>query len=184
MTTKKVRCLNSEPISLYPEYQQGWSDTWIQFKTRPGKREYRAPTLISAGSIKREIEGNKWGLKYYSSEEAKKEFADPSSNPTWREVFSEITAQDMIDHCVEDLAKNEADLAKTLKEGIWIDANEGKNKNIPNIYTSAEYIDRKEAEKMLRFYMKSLGYKNVSFRWKRPKRDKEDGKYFIITPSG
>jgi hypothetical protein len=181
MNAKTVRCMTSEPISLDPHYRQYWADVWIQFKTGPNNRHYHAPTLISLGDIQKEIDSNIWGLEYYKNPETVKEYNE-ANQKHGREIFKDITAEDMYQHCVDDKVKNENLLEKTLKKGMWIDPNYGKNKNIPSIYTSNEYIDRFEAERMLRLYMNSLGYKNVKFRWKRPRRDKKDGKYFLITP--
>lgn len=44
-----------------------------------------------------------------------------------------------------------------------------KKENNITIYSSRDSLNRKEIEKMSRFYMKSVGFKHVKFRWKKSK---------------
>lgn len=48
------------------------------------------------------------------------------------------------------------------------------NDDIPNIYTSKDYINRQEAERMIAELMKVYGYNDIVCKWKRSK--------FVIIP--
>lgn len=39
----------------------------------------------------------------------------------------------------------------------------------PSIYTTKDFIDRREAERMLAKFIGTFGYRNLKFIWKRPK---------------
>jgi hypothetical protein len=76
----------------------------------------------------------------------------------------------------DDDAETRRILAILERQPVWFDPNDAlTHKNIPNIYTSAEWIDRAEAERMLRYYLASMGYHNVRFNWKRPD--------FVVNPA-
>ena len=57
--------------------------------------------------------------------------------------------------------------------GVYIERTD--DEGLPTLYTSAEWIDRAEAERMLRVLMASLGYSSVRFQWQKPD--------FVIHPS-
>jgi len=50
---KTVRIYCYEPVAKYPEAQQPWSDVYLSFKAKPGRKVYRyAPTITTLAYMK------------------------------------------------------------------------------------------------------------------------------------
>ena len=53
----KVYIYNHEPIGVCPVSEQYWSDVWLTYTQKPGRRKKRiAPTLISITELARDLE--------------------------------------------------------------------------------------------------------------------------------
>jgi hypothetical protein len=138
-----VRCY--EPIATDPSYRQPWSDVWIRFKARPGRRIYKyGPTLISRPELHLDLRR----ARERAAEEASEEAA-------------------------ADLADNER--IDALLKTVPIYVHTGYPEPLyPNIYTTADWIDRREAEKILQALMTELGFGRVKFVWRKTR--------FVIHP--
>jgi hypothetical protein len=126
-----VRCY--DPIAVDKTYRQPWSDLWISFTSKPGRRRYAfAPTLVSLPALKQDLQ---MALDVNDAAEA----AD----------------------CER--------IMQLLNEDDGLDIERGANEDQPTIYTSREYIDRAEAQRMISYFLGTLGYANCRFKWLRPK---------------
>ena len=131
-----VRCYES--IAVDRDCRQPWSDVWIRYKARPGRRVYGfAPTLIS----RREL---KFTLRQ-AQEEAR----------TSEEAQVEVKRLEGI-------------VARLQKSAVHVEI-DGPDSECPNIYSVAAWIDRHEAETMLRAFMALRGFRRIKFLWSRPR---------------
>jgi len=144
MKQKRIVCRGHCPIFNYPDYQQPWADVWISFRTRPNKPHYYGPTLLTKKCVERD-------LKSYL------ELQEENPELDWSYEI--------------ELERIQLKLLET--EEIIVEIPK-KYSTMGEIITNKEYIDRKEAERMLTYYVNELGYKNLKFIWKRSK--------FIATP--
>ena len=65
----------------------------------------------------------------------------------------------------EDIAREQAMADALERQPYAFD-----DHDMPNVYTRAAGIDRAEAERMLRFFLRERhGLKDVKFRWKKPR---------------
>lgn len=67
---------------------------------------------------------------------------------------------------LKEIAKLERAAARIETRDLLIVPDPGR---CPDIYTAADYIDRREAERMLQFLMTSLGFGRTRFVWARPR---------------
>ena len=131
-----VRCY--EPIAVDWDYRQPWSDVWIRYKARPGRRVYGfAPTLISR---------REW---MFNLQEAQDEARTSKKAQTEVKRLESVVAR-----------------LQTYAAYVEID---GPDSECPNIYSAAEWIDRREAETMLRAFMALRGFRRIKFLWSRPR---------------
>ncbi|HEX8131107.1 MAG TPA: hypothetical protein VF527_18555 [Pyrinomonadaceae bacterium] len=134
-----VRCY--DPIARYKFARQPWSDVWLSFTAKPGRKKYCfALTLVS----KVALEGD---LRSAQEQQAKGAVSN--------------YAKDI------EIAENVLTLFAN-GDDHFVDV-ESSEKYTPTIYTSRPYIDRPEAEVMLRKFMRTLGYENVTYKWLKPK---------------
>ncbi|MCA1566936.1 MAG: hypothetical protein LC803_15075 [Acidobacteria bacterium] len=134
-----IRCY--DPIARHKFARQPWSDVWLSFTAKPGRKKYRfAPTLVS----KVALEGDLRSAREQQAKEAASDYA--------REI---------------EIAENV--LTFFANGGDYFVDAKSSDKYTPTIYTSRPYIDRAEAEVMLRKFMRTLGYLDVTYKWLKPK---------------
>lgn len=127
-----VRCY--DPIAVDPTARQPWSDVWIRFTSRPGRRTYQyGPTLLSRPELRHDLRAVR--------EDATIGESTPVSIPLLEGIDR-----------ILDASPIHVDLA-------------GSGQGFPNVYSSAEWIDRREAERMLQALMTVLGFGRVKFVW-------------------
>ena len=135
---KKIVCKCHEPIGISKKYKQPWSDVYISWTDKPGRKKYRlAPCLVSKPFAEADLKTNLEIQEKYKSLDFQTDIDECRSAIDWLENF---------DICVHN-----------------------PNNSFPNIYTSKDYIDRHEAEKMIAELMKFYGYQNIKCKWKRVK---------------
>ena len=139
MKKKEVQVKGHHPVMVDPKVKVGWTDVWIVYKTRPKRIHYYGPTLITKEDLKVDLEINK---------------QCQAENP-------ELDYSDDIKDC--------EDILQTLQHSRFVVRKSPSPHNTPDIFTSADGIDRKEAIAMLKHFMQSCGFNNVTFRWTRPK---------------
>lgn len=136
---KLIKCICHEPIAVSKTARQSWSDVWVQYTGKPGRKKVSwGPTLVSKSDLEHEIQfqielKNKYPFSFGGEELL--ELLDIEEKLKTQEVF----------------ISNDWDYGT------------------PTIYTASDFIDRKEAEKMLTVMMRGLGFKNVRFKWLRTK---------------
>lgn len=137
---KLIHCRGHEPIFGDPLFKQPWTDVWIYWSCKPGRRtEHIGPTLVSLPSAKQDLEITEACASKYPN----------------------------LDYTA-DLAR-ERTVIQALEAGA--EMHYEANSHIPQITTSKDYIDRAEAERMLRFYLKEEhNLPVVRFKWHRPTR--------------
>jgi hypothetical protein len=134
-----IRCY--DPIARYKLARQPWSDVWLSYTAKPGRKKYCfAPTLVSKPVLEDD-------LRSAQEQQAK----DPSSKH------------------VEDVELAEKVLAIFASGGKHFVDVESSEAFTPTIYTARSYIDRMEAEMMLGKFMRTLGYLDVTYKWLKPK---------------
>lgn len=167
-----------EPIGVSKTAKQLWSDTYITIRFRPNRKSNYGPTFISMSALDRDIEHEKWAIDFYGNcnideYNAKKEKVFSKS---LLELFGDTTEEDL-KNLVNDSLKSLSELMlikKLLCDSPYV-IMPMKDANIPNIYTSAELLDRQEVESMVRFWLDYKGHKYGRLKWKR--------QTFIVTPS-
>jgi hypothetical protein len=136
---KLVHCKGHEPIFIQPSFKQPWADVWINWAAKPGRKRMRCGPTLVS------LPSAKQDL------ELTKRCAD--ENPS-------------LDYA-EDLEREEI-IVTVLEAGAEIHCDKSLS-GIPQITTSKDYIDRAEAERMLRFYLEQEHKLSVvRFKWHRP----------------
>jgi hypothetical protein len=136
---KLIKLYSGEPIGQDKTYRQPWSDVSVSFTGKPARKKYRfEPTLISRPSLERDIM---------------------------------IERHDLTTHPESDRSKLEhlENVLQLLQSGSEFHiVADGVDDPVPVIYSNSDYIDRSEAEKLLRHYLKTLGFDAVRYKWSRP----------------
>lgn len=137
---KLIHCHGCEPLFVSKEYRQPWADVWLSWTSKPGRTKMKyAPCLVSKPSAEQDLMITEDCARLHPDLNYKDDLARE------RRVLSALTALDSIH--IEEFA----------------------NKHMPEIATSREYIDRREAERMLRYYFETMHRMPlVRFKWHRP----------------
>ena len=136
---KKVAVECWAPFAVEPTATQPWADVSIWYRARPGRRKYEFnPTLCSRGELRTDL----------------------------REAKSAFEADQSGENAAE-LARLENFSQRLEREGVVMDMFH-PDPTWPNIYTSAETIDRAQAEVILAAFLLKLGFRRVKFRWIKP----------------
>jgi hypothetical protein len=156
---KKVYVRCHEPIAACKDAQQGWSDCYLQFKVRR-KTVYKGPTFRSRGDVLAEVELSKKML-------AKHESGESLSLEICKALDMEVpSAESMAAATRESLAEESALLAELDgSSGILV---KRKDEGCPDVYTSKDWIDRAEAERMITALMAEYGVTSFRQKWKHP----------------
>ena len=134
-----IRC--HDPIAWDKFARQPWSDLWISYTAKPGRKKYRfAPTLVSKPVLEDDLRSAQ---------------AQQAGDATARHA--------------EDVEIAERVLAIFANGGEHFVDVELSGTDTPTIYTARTYIDRQEAEAMLDEFMRTLGYPDVTYKWLKPK---------------
>jgi len=142
---KHVRAICHEPIAIRPDFKQPWADVWIRYKAAPGRKVYEyGPTLVTKPDAERDFEIS----KTCQAEHPELDFSS-------------------------DIAESERVMAFFANGGDILIGNDWEH-GTPTIYTAKDYIDRPEAERMLRALMLHLGFRSIKLKWNKPKT--------VITP--
>jgi hypothetical protein len=137
---KLIKLYCGEPIGIDKDYRQPWSDVSVKFTGKPARRKYRfEPTLISRPSLERDILIER--DDYTRHRKSDRSELDRLENIL--QLLKSGTKFHIVARSVDDL--------------------------VPVIYSNCEYIDRHEAENLLRHYLKTLGFAAVRYKWLRPR---------------
>lgn len=137
-TMKRVLVRCYEPIAVDQDCRQPWSDVWIRYKARPGRRVYGfAPTLISHREL------------LFNLRQAQDEAR------TSKKAQTEVKRLENV-------------IARLQTSAVYVEI-DGLDSECPNIYSAAKWIDRREAETMLRAFMALRGFRWIKFLWSRPR---------------
>lgn len=126
-----------------------WEDIWLTWNIKPGRKNKKCigPTLISKKDLEYDIEDCKIQIPKYIK-------------------MNENSS--LINFVKNELNKNLYILNELEKNNIYIE--ETNEKDLHNLYTAKEYIDKKEAERLCKKLLEDhYGLKNIIFKWKRPK---------------
>jgi len=135
---KKITIRCHEPIGVSKKYGQPWSDVYISWIDKPGRKKYYlAPCLVSKVALEYDLKSNLEIQKKYNDDLFKEEIEEYRNALSWLEDFD-----------------------------VYI---HNPSNSLTNIYTSKDYIDRAEAEKMIAEFMKFYGYSDIICKWKRIK---------------
>ena len=138
--SKKIVCSCHEPIGISKDYEQPWSDTYLSWTGKPGRKKYGlAPTLIGKQAAIQDYKISCWLLEKY---------------PDVKDYQDEKTQLESIIRVLEE-----------EKTYVIIDV----EKDLPTVYTYKDYINRKEAENMISELMKFKDYYDIKCKWKRVK---------------
>ena len=131
---KLITVRSYDPIAIDRKCRQPWSDVWISFTGKPGRKKYKfGPTLVAFPALIQDVEL----ARYFSKAD---QIAD-------------------CEKILKSLAVNGDLYIETIHSGLAY----------PSIYTSRKYIDRAEAERMIGFFMRTLGFASCRFKWLRAK---------------
>ena len=126
-----------EPMGRDRSVRQPWSDVRISFVAEPGGETIEfEPTLVSHARLERDLN--------FEREHQRK--------------HPEQTDSETI--------KRLAPIVEHFNNGaeFYIDSDSADDK-VPEIYTSREFIDQAEAERMLVHFLGTQGIKDVGFQW-------------------
>jgi hypothetical protein len=145
MPIKRIRVICHEPIAVSRQARQRWADVYLRFTTKPGRRIVRlGPTLMARADLLNSIESAQ------------------------RMLSAEPHARHASDHA-EWIRENEALLERLAREPRFVETGDAAHRHgIPNVYTRAMWIDRAEAEAMLRVVLRDYGITACRFDWRRP----------------
>lgn len=130
---KLITVRSYDPIAADRNYRQPWSDVWISFTGKPGRKRYQfAPTLVALPALIQDVE-----LARYSGR-------------------------------ADEIADCERILKVLSATDFYVEARSAEAE-FPSIYTSRKYLDREEAERMLAYFMGTIGVASCRFKWRRPK---------------
>ena len=157
-TLKSVQVRTHGPLSiLHENHDVPWEDVYLRF--HDGRETVQiAPMIESRSSLVQHIEIM---AKVRAEMKIKKKIFPGAIMPL---LLDEIPTD------VEDQECAMLTRLDQLKMGERFVSDEtprvGKDWQWPNIYTSAERLDRAEVERACAWYIGQMGYKYLSFRWK------------------
>ncbi len=152
MARKVIRCISHGPLSAGPHYLTPWEDVWLRWKPgKPSKPEMKAgPCLQCRAELVVDVEINR---------KCRQRWINQGDDPSeWD----------------SDIANGERMLAELDANGITSSATGDKT---PEIVTTANGINRREAERMLTWWLaREYGIKDPKFQWNKPE--------FVVMPMG
>lgn len=166
---KRIRCFSNFPLGQYPDAKIPWEDVYLRWKGKPGrKRYYSGPCLECKAEVLQDLKMHEDIRNRPDTGEVNE--LDPILRParvaTWEERQTWYREDDAL-------------YARVLQELETQEfAHYGNDeRGALTIVTSAKGIDKREAERMLAWYLEKVhGIRNPKFCWTRPK--------FVITPVG
>jgi hypothetical protein len=135
---KKITCHCHGPIAVGKQYKSLWEDVWLTWTEKPGRKK---KTIGPTLISKTDI---------LREIEFEKEFLEEYPEHKDTSILEELET------ALREVGVNEYHIIRR------------KDNDLPSVYTNAEYIDRKEAEIMIRVLMIDYGYNNIRLKWKRP----------------
>jgi hypothetical protein len=138
MSRRIIRCKGHSILNDNATDKVPWADVWVSWVTEQrGKREYYGPTLIGAYDLRGELR-----------------------------LERELAAEHPKDRSFAAQARRYARVLEAFRNGKRFEIeHHRKNKGYPTLYTSEEFIDRGEAERMLAYFLKRKGIDDPVFRW-------------------
>lgn len=132
-----IRCKGHSLLNTeHVNEKVAWADVWISWVDgQRGKRHYFGPTLISIYDLRGELH-----------------------------IERELAREYPKDRSFAKSVREYEDVLRRLQGGERVIVGKG-NKELPEIYTSEEGIDRAEAELMLTTFLKTKGVDEPVFRW-------------------
>ena len=174
MMRKRILCFCHFPFAQYPDAKVPWDDVYLRWKAKPGRRVYRAaPCLVCKAEVLADLKmheeiRNEKTIRVWSLTAEDGFGSKQSEEPLSEEVIAEHQTWYREDDAryrqvLEDLE---------TQEFAMIGGEPGLT-----LYTSAKGINRREAERMLAWWLYGTqGFANPKFVWKKPK--------YIVEPMG
>lgn len=149
MKQKRVHVVTHGPLAVYPTAEIGWEDVWLRVSS--GRRTLRlAPCLVSRKHLCSDIHLTK------KSVHETNEFGE-HARAALIELNDMLTQIDAHGFAVDQKPK-------TTRRG----RDPGREFAVANLYTRADWINKAEAERMIAFYLATLGLRNCVYKWKTP----------------
>jgi len=136
---KKITINSVSPLAVHKWYETIWDDVYLSWSVKPGRSIRKIAPMI----------GSRKDLEYEY-----KDMIDMQNESPDFDYSEEINNFKKIIDYMNDY--NE----------IYI---EDPDDPITEIYTPKDYIDKKEAERMIAKLMKYYGFNEIRCKWKRPK---------------
>lgn len=160
---KRVLCSCHGPIAFGPHYKSPWEDVWLRWKGKPGRKVYRAaPTLVCHRELYVELEMH--------AEIRKGPLHPLSIGDIILPGTPEVPMEERESWYLRDDEVMRSMLAALERAPYACDwqSYPERDKGLSTVYTKAAGIDRKEAERMLAYFLEvAYGVKNVKFDWKK-----------------
>lgn len=154
-TTKEIRLICHEPMSIDPTAAQAWADVYVEYRCRPGRRVNLGPTLSGRADLEGMLRMNARLLARLG----------PVGHASMRALIE------------EDMAQDRARLARLAAGETLIIDSEGPEDAIPTLYTAAPLVTRRESERMITGLLRARGLTApLRFRWAKNRSG------FVATP--
>jgi len=135
---KKIIVESSSYLAIYKDYKTPWEDVWLTTTVKPGRKKLKLAPCLIG---RKSLEDDLLWEKKFKNED------------------NDLFSQEEYDHC-----KN---VLKIINKEEYF-YHYFNDKNILDIYSPKDYIDREEAEKMIGELMKKYLVDSVKCKWKRP----------------
>ena len=116
-----------------------WADVWMSWKDSRRRKQYLAPCINSAKGAYSDL---------------------------WMSVECRLRNPDMASVFDADIQRG-SEAVEAIEGGAW-HIEDGAH-GMPEIYSPAPEINRREAERMMALVLERSGIRNPKFRWDRPK---------------
>ncbi|MFW6242878.1 MAG: hypothetical protein ACOC2W_01855 [bacterium] len=136
---KKITVGTWSPIAVHKWYESIWDDVQLSWSVKPGRSVRKISPMLGS---KKDAENEYKDLIDMQNESSDFDYSEEINN-----------IKKIIDYMNE---YNE----------IYI---EDPDDPITEVYTPKDYIDKKEAERMIAKLMKHYGFDEIRCKWKRPK---------------
>ena len=127
--------------------QVGWSDVWIRFTTKPNRKKARyGLTLIGKKDLESEI--------YLD-----KQCIERAKTKNDLELVKEF----------EQSLREQQSILETLKYSEFAVDDINNPYQTPSVYINQDYFDKKDANQMIDYFIRQLGFQGAKVKWQRDK---------------
>lgn len=153
---KRVLVKSFSGIAVDPTYMVGWDDIYLELHWPKRHKLYLAPTFMTRDDLVGDINRQR----------------ELAKDKKWKTSWPDFESHAF---------KLQAVLDRLDKEGVVVDAElnskqlarsrcgDGDRFALAGVYTSKEWIDRAEAERMITHYIGLFGVRDAKYVWIRPR---------------